>query len=93
MSDRIMTQHPEGKTGVNIDNNKYEQIKIAILDILKNQKEVSFKELKTRINDLLSISFEGSITWYIVTVKLDLEARGIIERIPRKTPQTLKLSE
>ena len=29
--------------------------------------------------------------WYLTTVKLDLEARNIIERIPNKSPQQLRL--
>ena len=37
--------------------------------------------------------FDGSISWYVTTIKLDLEARGIIERIPKKRPQTLKLNK
>jgi hypothetical protein len=32
----------------------------------------------------------ASIPWYVATVKLDLEARGLIERIPGKTPQQVR---
>ena len=38
-------------------------------------------------------SFDGSINWYVTTVKLDLEARGVVERIPGKSPQRLRLVE
>jgi len=34
--------------------------------------------------------FRGSIGWYTPKVKLDLEARGPIERIPDKKPQHLR---
>ncbi|MCP4429318.1 MAG: hypothetical protein GY803_32955 [Chloroflexi bacterium] len=34
----------------------------------------------------LPASFEGPVGWYTITVKLDLEARGLIERIPRQSP-------
>ena len=34
--------------------------------------------------------FRGSIGWYTTIVKLDLEARGLIDRIPDKKPQHLR---
>jgi hypothetical protein len=37
------------------------------------------------------ILFEGSIPWYVTTVKLDLEARGVIERVPGPGEQKLTL--
>ena len=39
------------------------------------------------------ITTEGSISWYVTTVKLDLEARGLIERVPRSRPQRLRMAE
>jgi hypothetical protein len=35
--------------------------------------------------------FRGSIGWYTTIVKLDLEARDLIERITDKKPQPLRL--
>jgi hypothetical protein len=32
----------------------------------------------------------GSVTWYVTTVKLDLEARGEIERVSGSRPQRLR---
>ena len=39
----------------------------------------------------LSDAFDGKVVWYIVTVKLDLEARGILERIPKTSPHRLRM--
>jgi len=39
----------------------------------------------------LSEEFDGKVVWYIVSVKLDLEARGIIERIPKTSPHQIRL--
>jgi len=41
----------------------------------------------------LSKNFEGEVGWYIVTVKLDLEARSIIERVPKTSPHKLRLKK
>ena len=32
----------------------------------------------------------SSVGWYATTVKLDLEARGLIERVPDARPQRLR---
>lgn len=88
-----MTLHPDGKQGVNIEREKYDLIRCTIIEILRERKEESFmnlgRELKNRIGD----RFDGSVTWYYTTVKLDLEARGEIERIPSRVPQHLRLTE
>lgn len=94
MTEKIMTLHPQGKAGVNIDKAKYDTIRIAILAaILDNGGEIAFKELATAVTDHLSFPFAGSIGWYTTTVKLDLEARGEIERIPKTSPQRLRLKD
>jgi hypothetical protein len=32
------------------------------------------------------------VTWYVTTVKLDLEARGEVKRVPNSRPQLVKLA-
>jgi hypothetical protein len=80
---KILTLHPQGKSGKNIDQDKYDTIKEGILKIL-NRKEVTHNELFNALNDLLKNRFEGNISWYGETVKLDLEARKLIERTSDK---------
>ncbi len=89
MGERIKTLHPEGKKGVNIEREKYEQIKAAILGAIENTGQISYSNMNKFIKAQLHKSFDGSIPWYVETVKLDLEARGIIERIPNTSPQML----
>ncbi len=92
MEDRFMTLHPDPKKeGVSIDRGKYEQIKSAMLTALQQQGQLSFKELNNIVNRQLSGHFDGSISWYVTTVKLDLEARGDIVRIPGSKPQMLRI--
>lgn len=52
---------------------------------------MTFKALMEDVEAKLAGRFEGSIPWYVTTVKLDLEARGEIERIRQSSPQRLRL--
>jgi len=88
---RILTLHPEGKQGVNIEREKYDLIRCNILSVLNNESQVSFKDLQSEIKSRIGKDFKGSVGWYYTTVKLDLEARGEIERIPGSKPQILRL--
>ena len=83
--------HPEGKKGVSIAKHKYDFIKDFIVETLQNRGEMTYKELNDFAIKQLSETFEGKVNWYVVTVKLDLEARKIINRIPKTSPHQIKL--
>lgn len=91
MKDTIRTLHPEKKQGVKISREKYEMIRKAILCVLETQKEITFMNLSRAVEKEVNGNFEGSVTWYVTTVKLDLEARGQIKRVPKSRPQLVKL--
>ena len=91
MKDIIRTLHPDKKQGVNIDRKKYEIIRKAILSTLQTQKEMTFKNLSREVEKEVNGNFEGSVLWYVTTVKLDLEARGEVKRVPNSRPQLVKL--
>jgi hypothetical protein len=92
--EKFLTLHPEeGKQGVNISRAKYEMIRQAILKAIRSQGSISFQGLVSLIDYNLRNRFEGSIPWYVTTVKLDLEARGEIERVPGSGEQYLRLSK
>ncbi len=91
MGERMMTLQPDGKQGVNIDRAKYDAIRQAILDSLAEERAISFSRLHEAVSARLSEPFDGSIGWYTTTVKLDLEARGEIERVYGKSPQVVRL--
>ncbi|MEM6804883.1 MAG: hypothetical protein AAF696_26025, partial [Bacteroidota bacterium] len=80
MEEKILTLHPEGKNGVRISKQKYDQVKAVVLELIEEGGSISFKEL-TRVGKgiLEKEGFDGSAMWYLTTVKLDLEARNIIE--------------
>jgi 3-methyladenine DNA glycosylase AlkD len=92
MEESILTQHPDGKQGVRILKRRYDLISDAILANLREADTLSFKEMTSRLVEQLQESFDGKVAWYVVTVKLDLEARGLIEQIPGKSPMQLRLA-
>lgn len=91
MKNMIRTLHPEKKQGVNISKEKYDIIRKAILSTLNRQKEISFMNLSRAVEKEVNGTFDGSVMWYVTTVKLDLEARGEIKRVPHSRPQLVKL--
>ena len=88
--EKIMTKHPLGKRGKNIHRKRYDVLKKAILSALR-QNELTHTELFSRLIKNLKGKFSGNVSWYGETVKLDLEARKIIERTSSK-PQKYRLT-
>lgn len=91
--EKILTLHPQGKKGVNILRRRYDVIKKYIIDTIQQEKIISYEELNDRAVSDLATSFDGKVTWYVVSIKLDLEARKIIERIPKTSPHKLRMCD
>jgi len=87
--EKIVTKHPLGKSGRNITRKNYETVKKAILSALRT-RELTHTELFDQLYKSLKDKFSGNISWYGETVKLDLEARKIIERTSSK-PQKYRV--
>ena len=87
--EKILTKHPQGKSGRNISKESYDMVKTAILGALQ-KKELTHDELFEQLNKNLKGKFAGNVGWYGETVKLDLEARKIIERTDSK-PQKYRI--
>ena len=93
MTERIMTLHPAGKQGVNIDKGKYDMVREAIEETLRAQPGITFSALTEEVGRRIGDVFDGSVSWYVVSVKLDLEARGVLERVDGRSPQRLRMVE
>lgn len=91
MEEKILTLHPEGKKGVNILKRRYDQIAACLLEVIQEHTIITYSDANDLIIERLTGKFDGKITWYVVSVKLDLEARGIIERIPKTSPHQLRM--
>jgi hypothetical protein len=91
VEEKVLTLDPEGKQGVYFSKEKYTVIREAILSILVDQGEILFKDLPAAVDRQLQGNFDGLISWYVTTVKLDLEARKLIVRVAQSRPQRLRL--
>ncbi|HJS54200.1 MAG TPA: hypothetical protein VJ765_06635 [Chitinophagaceae bacterium] len=91
----VMT-HPESKREMKADSVIYEAVKAAILKSLKGSKGKTFTELT---NDVVKIvrkklpAFTGSIPWYTISTRLDLETRGIVETFVEKGKKLNRLKK
>ena len=89
-AEQIQTLHPQpGKKNKRIALDKYNIIRQNILAILAHT-ELTHTELMEKLYENVKDFFEGGIQWYGETVKLDLEARKIIERTITK-PEKYRL--
>jgi len=88
---KILTLNLGGKKGVNILERRYDLMKDAIMSIMLKNESMTMAELGKKVETKLGSKFDGKVGWYFMAVKLDLEARGKIERIPNKTPQRLRV--
>lgn len=91
--DRILARHPDpARQGTRIARRLYDPVRTAILETLA-EGEVAFGDLRAAIAERTDPAMweEHSLGWYTTTVKLDLEARGEIQRVPGVSPQRLRL--
>ena len=95
---RIVCETPTpGKNPTRIHKWKYDLLRGIILDILAGGADgVEFRSLPGLIDARLSPEQRanlGSVSWYTTTVKLDMEVKGDIVRVPGAKPQRLRLAE
>ena len=94
MLQRIKTLHPyDEKEGVRIERAKYDTIRQAVLNALERCDMLTYTALAEDVRSQVGAHFDGSINWYTVVVKLDLEARGLIEPTPGTRPERIRLAK
>ncbi len=88
--------HPDHRE--NLKAEKYGIIREAMLASLSQEAWLPFSELEEKVRAWLDrqevpkslFPKPGSVRWYCKAVQLDLEARGEIERQPKKSPLHLR---
>jgi len=92
--EKVVCETPTpGKQSTRIDRWKYDAVRRAILEAVPAAGEgLAFRDLPKEVARRLSAderSRLGSVSWYTTTVKLDLEVKGELRRVPRVVPQRL----
>lgn len=90
MNEKMRLKHPRGKKPTSMSKEKYNLLKPAVLKYLRAKGEATFSELSTAIQKDFKTrrqTFQGSLPWHLEWVKLDLEARRLIKRVPDTSPQ------
>lgn len=92
---REMTEalHPDGKASTRVNKADYDAYRKALLKVIPNNDEgVRFMHLAELVEEILpqEVLDRSRPMWWITTVKLDLEARGLIERVPKASPQRIR---
>ena len=86
-SKKVITTHPESQREMKIDAAIYEPSKAAIIQSLTGSKGKTFTELTDDVVKIIRKkmpAFKGSIPWYTISIRLDLETRGIVETVIEK---------
>ena len=84
---KTTTTHPRTGSKFNIDDEIYIPFKAAILQSLKGSKVKSFSELSDDVVKIIKKKMPGfnkSIPWYTISIRLDLETKGIVETFTEK---------
>lgn len=87
--EKVLTKHPLGKANKPVDRRDYETFKVAILSALR-RRELTHTELLNELTKSMKGKFSGNVGWHLMVVKLDLEARKVIERTS-SSPQKYRL--
>ena len=83
----FLTIRPEPvQPGVRMDPVKYNAVQAAILHNLREYGPMTFTQLGALVEEELRTTFSGLVMWYYTAVKLDMEARGEIRRVPNSRP-------
>ena len=94
--DKVACRTPaEGRDGVtNIPAWKFDLIRGHLLALLADGPRV-YNDVRDEIGARLTVEEAeqlGKLGWHVITVKLELEVRGEIERVKAKGPQQIQLA-
>jgi hypothetical protein len=84
---KVECLNPNTGRRMNIEKKTYDLISKAIYHTLKKEGAITFTQLVEGVYDCFKqqkVNFDGSVEWYSVSVKNDMQARGEIEVFTEK---------
>jgi len=95
-SKKTIVTHPITGTERKFDSAIYEPFKAAIMESLKGSKGKTFSDLTNEVVKIIRKKMPGfkrSIPWYTISVRLDLETKGIVETFTEKGKKLNRLKK
>ena len=89
-------KHPKSGKEMRIDAAIYIPFKDAVLQSLKGSKGKTFTQLTEDVVKIINKKIPGfnkSIPWYTISIRLDLESRGIVETFMEKGKKLNRLKK
>jgi hypothetical protein len=93
---KITVTHPVSGREQKFDVAIYEPFKAAIIKSLKGSKGKTFTELTDDVVKIIRKQmpdFKGAIPWYTISIRLDLETKGIVETFEEKGKKLNRLKK
>lgn len=94
-AETITALHPDPeKQGTRVTKTTYEAYRAALFKVIPTSEEgVFYAALSQAVVPHLDADLVASTSpsWWVTTVKLDMEARGEVERVPGKGKQRVRL--
>lgn len=81
-TERISLENPNTGAGLRIRRLYYDHVRAAILHAINEAGELRFADLATEVEARTprELWADASVGWYATSVKLDLEAKGLIAK-------------
>jgi hypothetical protein len=95
-SEKVICSNPNSGREIQIDASIYHTVREAIEKTLKQNKDsLTYSEIVKGVKKSFQLSkakFQGSLEWYVVTIKQDMVAKGIIDTWLEKGSRLHKLN-
>lgn len=93
---KTIVTHPVTGSKRNFDATIYAAFRSAIISSLSKSDGKTFTELSQSVKEMIREKmpgFKGSVSWYTISVRLDLEAKGIVENFVLKGKKLSRLKK
>jgi hypothetical protein len=84
---KVECLNPNTGGKMNIDKDIYDLFSKAIYHTLKKGEALTYTQMVEGVQDCFKeqkVKFDGSVSWYAVTIKNGMESKGVIETFTEK---------